>query len=65
MIKAIYKARDDGDYDFVAAFETDCMPEGVDWVEEVKEFLGSDNEEVLIVSDVDLHNLTEVLEVKQ
>ena len=56
MIKAVYRAREDGDYDFVAAFATehDYINSSCSWV--------CDKE--LIVKDFDdLTHLVDVLEV--
>ena len=61
MIKAIYRAREDGDYDFVAAFETEETPqEPSNWPEEIVEWLNSEGEETLVVENIALHNLTDV-----
>ena len=61
MIKAIYRRREDGDYDFVAAFETEQMPElPSNWPEEIAEWLRSEGGSVLIL-DTELHLLSDVL----
>lgn len=62
MIKAIYKRRSDGEYDFVAAFETDRMPEQPsDWPQEIVEWLISEDELALVVENIPLSQLTDVL----
>ena len=66
MIKAIYKRREDGDYDFVAAFETDKLPPlPSDWPSEVVEYLNGENELVLIIENIDLDKLPAVWSPKQ
>jgi hypothetical protein len=58
MITAIYRRREDGDYDFVAAFNRDEIPvEPSNWPREVVDWLESENEEVLVVDNVDLDKL--------
>lgn len=61
MIKAIYQRREDGDYDFVAAFNTEAMPAPPsDWATEICEWLTNEGEEVLVIENVDLSKLPEV-----
>ena len=63
MIKAIYKAREDGDYDFVAAFaeehDYDEHPANT-YAKEIE----AEGEEVTVRWFEDLTHLTDVLEVK-
>lgn len=61
MIKAIYKRREDGDYDFVAAFETEQLPEmPSNWPEEIVEWLNAESELPLVVENIDLDKLPAV-----
>lgn len=61
MTKAIYKRRDDGDYDFVAAFETEQLPEPPsNWPDEIVEWLNSEGETPMIVENIDLNKLPDV-----
>lgn len=64
MIKAVYRARLDGDYDFVAAFETEqChppFPDGTDWPEEVKEWIEHEGDNCLIIENLPLDQLVDV-----
>jgi hypothetical protein len=61
MIRAIYKRREDGDYDFVAAFETDLMPAPPsNWPEEILEYLNAEGELPLVLENVALHHLPDV-----
>ena len=61
MIKAIYRRRADGDYDFVAAFETDQLPEPPNnWPEEITEWLNLEGELPLVIENIDLNKLTDV-----
>ncbi len=68
MIKAVYKLREDGDYDFVAAFNVDyCIPpfpDGADWAEEVKEYLEFDGESVIVLDNLDIAHLTDIYQIK-
>lgn len=61
MIKAIYRRREDGDYDFVAAFETEQMPEPPsNWPEEITEWLNAEGELPLVIENIDLCKLPDV-----
>ena len=61
MIKAIYKRREDGDYDFVAAFASEQLPAlPSDWPGEVIDWLTSEGELSLVVENVDLCKLPDV-----
>ena len=61
MIKAIYKRREDGDYDFVAAFETEQLPEPPsNWPEEITEWLNAEGELPLVVENIALRKLPDV-----
>lgn len=64
MTRAIYKSREDGDYDFVAAFDAEISTEN-DWVEQVQEWLENEGHDVLIVNNCDLNKLPDVWEGKQ
>ena len=61
MIKAIYKAREDGDYDFVAAFaeehDYDEHPANT-YAKEIE----AEGEEVIVKDFKDLEHLTDVIE---
>ena len=64
MIKAIYKAREDGDYDFVAAFSDDG-PNGCSLgfdLNQLAEIMVEDGEEVILKDFKDLEHLTDVIE---
>lgn len=56
MIRAIYKLREDGDYDFVAAFDSEIATQN-DWVEQIQEWLENEGEEVLVIENCDLNKL--------
>ena len=61
MIRAIYRAREDGDYDFVAAFaeEHDYDEHPVDtYAKEIE----AEGEEVIVKDFKDLEHLTDVIE---
>ncbi len=61
MIRAIYREREDGHFDFIAAFETDMTPEAPsNWPEEIAEWLRSEGEAVLVVDNCPLHRLPDV-----
>jgi len=63
MIKGIYIAREDGDYDFVAAFAIQ-QPNGVpvdDVLDYAKHCL-DEGEEVIVKDFKDLEHLTDVIE---
>ena len=52
MIKAIYKLRSDGDYDFVAAFESEQLPEPPsNWPAEIIEWLKAEGETPLLIQN--------------
>jgi hypothetical protein len=61
MIKAIYKRRSDGDYDFVAAFETEQLPAAPsNWPDEIVEWMNAENELPLIIENLPLNKLADV-----
>lgn len=63
MIKAIYREREDGDFDFVAAFDTNLTPEPPsNWPDEIAEWLRNEGETVLVVDNCTLHKLPDVWE---
>lgn len=65
MTKAIYKRRQHGSYDFVAAFETEQLPgPPSNWPEEIIEWLNAEGELPLVVENIDLHKLPAVWVVK-
>lgn len=65
MIRAIYKRREDGDYDFVAAFETEQMPAPPsNWPEEILEWLNAEGELPMMVENIDLSHLPDVWDGK-
>ena len=57
MIKGIYRAREDGDYDFVAAFSDDVLD-----LTRLAEVMVEDGEEVILKDFKDLEHLTDVIE---
>lgn len=64
MIRAIYIKREDGDFDFVAAFdmekvEVDC--EGKGWPDQIKEWLEGEGEEVLMKDFGGADKLTDII----
>lgn len=62
MTRAVYKIREDGDYDFVAAFAVDSLPDAPsDWPKEIADWLESQGEQALIVDRLDLNKLPDVL----
>ena len=60
MITAIYRRREDGDADFVCAFDSE-LDETAQWVSEIKEFLENDGEEVVVTSLLGTSRLIDVL----
>mgnify|MGYP001094157623 CR=1 FL=1 len=62
MIKAIYRAREDGDYDFLAAFSEDYDYDFGRTAEQIAEVLVEDGEEVILKDFKDLEHLTDVIE---
>lgn len=65
MTKAVYRKREDGDYDFVAAFETEQLPDAPsNWPEEIAEWMRSEGDEVIITDQVPLCHLPDVLEMQ-
>ena len=63
MIRAVYKAREDGDYDFVAAFAEEHDYDEHPAITYSKEIEG-EGEEVVVMGFGDLTHLVDVLEVK-
>lgn len=62
MTKAIYRAREDGDWDFVAAFNEDELPDAPsNWPEEICVWFGSIGESCIVVR-AELEWLTDVLD---
>ena len=61
MIKAIYIAREDGDYDFVAAFAEDCV-EAMGVCNAYAKKMVAEGEEVIVKDFSDLSHLTDVIE---
>lgn len=64
MIRAIYIKREDGDFDFVAAFDTeqiqlDCDSRG--WPDEVAGWLENEGETVLMKDFCGADKLTDIL----
>ena len=57
MIKAIYRKRKDGNYDFVAAFSDDVLD-----LNRLAEVMVEDGEEVILKDFKDLEHLTDVIE---
>lgn len=65
MIKAIYREREDGDFDFVAAFDTDLTLEPPsNWPDEIADWLRSEGETVLVIETCSLQKLPDVFEGK-
>lgn len=64
MTKAIYIRREDGDYDFVAAFGIDALPAyPSDWVGEIVEWIKEENEDdEVVVIEADLPFLPNILD---
>lgn len=64
MTSAIYIRREDGDYDFVAAFAINKLPDAPaplsQWPDEVAEYFREEGEEVLVVNNCDLQYLPDV-----
>ncbi len=61
MTRAVYKIREDGDYDFVAAFDTEQLPDAPsDWPQEIADWLNAAGEDALIVEGVELNKLPDV-----
>ena len=61
MIKAIYIAREDGNYDFLAAFAEGHFDD-LGTLDELTEQLVEDGEEVIVKNFKDLEHLTDVIE---
>jgi len=60
MTRAIYIRREDGDFDFVAAFDVNQLPSAPsDWPQEIAEWLALVGEDVKVV-DCDLTKLPDV-----
>lgn len=58
MIRAVYKQREDGDYDFVAAFETEQLPElPSDWPAEIIDWLKGEGEVGITIQNIELERL--------
>jgi len=64
MIKAIYKAREDGDYDFVAAFAEEHDYDEHPAYTYAKEIVALGKEEVILHDFEDLTHLVDVLEIE-
>ena len=63
MIKAVYQQRSDGDYDFVAAFETEQLPAPPsDWPQEISEWLTAEGETPLLIQVGAINELPDVWE---
>ena len=66
MIKAIYRAREDGDYDFVAAFSDAASNAAGKIIQkeasQLAEMMVEDGEEVIVKDFKDLEHLTDVIE---
>ena len=66
MIKAIYMAREDGDYDFLAAFAEEHDYDVHHWVggeaKTLADVLVEEGEEVIVKDFKDLPHLTDVIE---
>ena len=61
MTRAVYKLREDGDYDFVAAFDTEQLPDAPsDWPQEIYDWLNREGEDALIVEGMELNKLPDV-----
>ena len=60
MIKAIYRKREDGDYDFLTAFSEDNNYSFK--LNELAEIMVKDGEEVIVKNFKDLEHLTDVIE---
>ena len=62
MVKAIYQQREDGDYDFVAAFEGEQYGrETVEWVAQLSDYLIELGETVLVRDFDDVAHIVDVL----
>lgn len=61
MTCAVYKLREDGDYDFVAAFAKDQLQDmPSDWPKEIADLLNREGEDALIIEGLDLNKLPDV-----
>lgn len=65
MTKAVYRSREDGDYDFVAAFSPEqcppAAPDGSDWAAEVAEWINHEGGGAIVISGAELGRLPDVL----
>lgn len=63
MIKAVYRLRGDGDYDFVAAFETEQLPQPPsDWPMEISDWLHAEGETPLLIEEISINLLPDIYE---
>jgi len=61
MITALFIAREDGDFDFAAAFAT--IDETPSWIQELKQFFEDDGEEILVRQFGSVSEIPDVLTV--
>lgn len=58
---ALYRSRDDGDYDFVAAFDCDQLLQApTNWLEELKEWIEREGDKSLTIENLPLDQLVDV-----
>lgn len=63
-MRGVYKAREDGDWDLVAAFDPD-VEQSEEWAKEVAEFLARDGESVMVCDVLRDGGLVQVLDGEQ
>jgi len=59
-IKAVYRQRDDGDYEFVAAFDEN-EENGSDWATQVIDYLSSKGEVVLLCDEDSISDFSDII----